>query len=187
MNAMKFQQFLQMLYPKADEGQNSANKLVGGLRSTHKAGAIIQMNAQDASQQMKKIHCRVNMKAWSALLAYVNQKMRNMFEGLYVNDPGLDQVKSHLQKGEKVVLVPIYKSFADVCVLLYTLYVNKIDFPFSFGNVDDIPNVAFLDNILTNVGYIKATRSRGQGLQQSYISQAVLREIIKKYPMCILF
>lgn len=93
-----------------------------------------------------------------------------MFEGLYVNDPGLEQLKKLLEKKEKVVLVPIYKSFVDLCVLLYTLYVNKIDIPFSFGNVDDIPNVAFLDNILSNAGYIKATRSRAQGLQQSYIS-----------------
>lgn len=133
------------------------------------------------------MNCAVNQKVWQSLLVYVNKKMRSAFEGLYVHDNGLNRVKDLLAKKQKVVLIPVYKSFVDLPVLLYCLYLNKIDLPFSFGNVDDIPNVAFLDKILNNCGYIKATRSRGQGLQQSYISQAVLREIIKKYPMCVLF
>jgi glycerol-3-phosphate O-acyltransferase len=98
------------------------------------------------------------------LLVYINQKMRKLFEGLYVHDNGLNRVKDLLSKKQKVVLIPVYKSFVDLPVLLYCLYLNKIDFPFSFGNVDDIPNVAFLEKIITNCGYIKATRSRGQGL-----------------------
>jgi len=45
-------------------------------------------------------------------------------------------------------------------LLLYALYVNDIDFPFSFGNFDDVPTVALLDHILTKSGYISTSRSR---------------------------
>lgn len=44
-----------------------------------------------------------------------------------------------------------------------------------------------MDSVLANSGYISTRRSRQQSLQQSYINQAVLREVINKHPMCILF
>jgi len=50
--------------------------------------------------------------------------------------------------------MPVYRSFLDLSVLLYALYVNKIDFPFSFGNIDDVPTVAFMDAVLKKTGYI---------------------------------
>jgi len=76
---------------------------------------------------------------------YMNKTFRNAFEGIFINDPGLDKVKSLLAKNQKVVLVPIYRSFLDLSLIVYTLYVNKIDIPFSFGNIDDIPTVALMD------------------------------------------
>jgi len=118
---------------------------------------------------------------------YVNKTFRNAFEGIFINDPGLDNVKTLLAKKEKVVLVPIYKSFLDLSLLLYSLFVNEIDFPFSIGNMEDVPSVALIDSVLSNSGYISAKRSRDQSLQQSYINQALLREIINKHPMTILF
>jgi hypothetical protein len=70
---------------------------------------------------------------------------------------------------------------------MYTLFVNNIDMPFSIGNLEDVPHVAFMDSILSNCGYISTRRSREQSLQESYLNQAILREIISKHPMCILF
>ena len=91
---------------------------------------------------------------------YVNRIFRNAFEGIFVNDPGLDRVKDLLAKKEKVILIPIYRSFLDLSLILYSLYVNNIDFPFSFGNIDDVPTVTFMDSILANSGYISSKRSR---------------------------
>lgn len=65
---------------------------------------------------------KVNKKAWSGLLMYVNRTFRNAFEGIHVNQKGLDNMKSLLDKKEKVVLVPVYRSFLDLTVILYTLY-----------------------------------------------------------------
>jgi len=91
---------------------------------------------------------------------YINKTFRSALEGLFVNDPGLLKVKDLLNKNEKVVLVPIYKSFLDLALILYTLYVNDIDFPFTFGNFEDVPTVAVLDHVYTNTGYINMSRSR---------------------------
>jgi glycerol-3-phosphate O-acyltransferase len=77
-----------------------------------------------------------------------------------VNDPGLDKVKTLLAKNEKVILIPIYRSFLDLSLILYTLYVNNLDFPLSFGNIDDVPSVTLMDTILGNSGYISTKRSR---------------------------
>jgi glycerol-3-phosphate O-acyltransferase len=94
------------------------------------------------------------------MLVYMNRTFRNAFEGIFINDPGLDKVKTLMQKKQKVVLVPIYRSFLDLSLILYSLYANNIDFPFSFGNIDDVPTVALMDSMLSNAGYISSTRSR---------------------------
>jgi hypothetical protein len=66
----------------------------------------------------------VNKQVWQGLLMYINSTFRNAFEGIHVKNQGLDNLKGLLKRNEKVVLVPIYKSFLDLTVLLYTLYLN---------------------------------------------------------------
>jgi glycerol-3-phosphate O-acyltransferase len=66
----------------------------------------------------------VNKKVWPGLLMYVNRTFRNAFEGIHYNEKGFNNMKSLLDKKEKVVLVPIYRSFLDLTVILYSLYVN---------------------------------------------------------------
>ncbi len=101
-----------------------------------------------------QLDTNITKKAWPPLIVYMNKTFRNSFEGIFINDPGLDKVKALLTNKEKGVLVPIYKSFIDASLILYSLFVNNIDFPFIFGNYDDIPSVAFLDTVLANTGYI---------------------------------
>jgi glycerol-3-phosphate O-acyltransferase len=96
---------------------------------------------------------------------FINKTFRNAFEGIFFNEPGLEKIKRLTNQGQKVVLVPIYRSFLDLSLILYTLYTNQIDFPFSFGCADDIPSAAFLDSVLSNAGYISTLRSRTQSLQ----------------------
>jgi hypothetical protein len=55
---------------------------------------------------------------------FLNKTFRNAFEGIFVNDPGIENIKLLLAKKEKVVLVPIYRSFADLAILLHALFVN---------------------------------------------------------------
>lgn len=57
-------------------------------------------------------------------------------------------------------MIPVYKSFLDLSVLLYSFVVNGMDFPFSLGNADDIPTAALMDKVLANSGYVPTRRSR---------------------------
>ena len=61
---------------------------------------------------------------------------------------------------ERVVLLPQYKSFTDLFFLLYTLKAYNIESPFIVGNMEDSPQVPFIDSLLKGVGYISARRSR---------------------------
>lgn len=51
------------------------------------------MNMVHAKQQLTMMNTTVNKKAWPAMLMFVNKTFRNAFEGIFINDPGLDHVK----------------------------------------------------------------------------------------------
>jgi glycerol-3-phosphate O-acyltransferase len=104
----------------------------------------------------------------AATMMFLNRKLRQVTNGLYLQQSGFESIKKLLQAGERVVLLPVYKSFADWPVLLYSLFVNKIEIPFTIGNAEDIPQAPMIEKILKNVGYIKTKRSRDQSLQWSY-------------------
>lgn len=167
LNEVKFQHFLSLVFAINNK---AAERLVGGLLPSQSPGTIIQMNKQHAKTQLKQLDTTVNKKAWPPLLMYINSTFRNAFEGIFLNDPGFNRVKELLSKKEKVILIPTYKSFLDLSILLYSLFVNEIDFPLSFGNIDDVPTVAFMDSVLANCGYISTRRSRQQSVQESYIN-----------------
>ena len=56
------------------------------------------MNQTHAQQQLKQLATTVNKKALQPIFMFLNSKFRNAFEGIYVNDPGLDNVKYLLAK-----------------------------------------------------------------------------------------
>jgi len=103
---------------------------------------------------------RVNKKMWPGFLMYINHTFRNAFEGIHVKSDSIKRIKDLLQRKESVVFVPIHRSFLDLVLIMYTLYVNKIDVPFSFGSIGDVPTVAFIDKLLANSGFISVLRSR---------------------------
>lgn len=58
--------------------------------------------------------------------------------------------------------MPVFRSFADIPVLLYALYVNKIDIPFTLGNSEDLPSSKTILALLAKLGYINTRRSCDQ-------------------------
>lgn len=67
------------------------------------------------------------------------------------------------------------------------LAIHGIELPLSVGNLEDTPRVPFIDNILKGVGYIHARRSRDQSMQEGYVTQAVVREIISQEKLLVMF
>ena len=121
------------------------------------------------------------------MLYYLNRQFRQVTQGLFVEEPGIERLKKLLAKGERVILLPQYKSFSDQFIILYTLAYYNIEIPFAVGNYEDTPRVNFLDICLRRIGYILAKRSREQSFQEKYVTQAVIREILEKDKFLMMF
>ena len=83
--------------------------------------------------------------------------------------------------------MPVYRSFADLPVILYALFVNKIEIPFTMGTREDLPAVKLIEKLIKRIGYLPAIRRSDQSLQWNYINQAIVREIIDKYRFLLMF
>lgn len=61
---------------------------------------------------------------------------------------------------------------------MFTLAFHGIEQPFCVGNLEDTPHIRLIDRLLKGCGYIMARRSRDQSMQENYLTQAVIREIL---------
>ena len=72
----------------------------------------------------------------------------------------VNMVKNLLSKGNRVVLLPLYKSYADFFLLFYLN--NILGFPsgFTFGCLEDTPKINMLDKWLKKCGFIFSKRAK---------------------------
>jgi len=77
-----------------------------------------------------------------------------------VDSEGMDQVKklSKSQRRNRIVFIPMYKSFADPLILHYINYFFDLELGFSFGNYEDKPKIHFVDNLLKGIGVLLIKR-----------------------------
>ena len=116
------------------------------------------------------MHCTIEKKYVLPLLWYSSKLFRKLASGLFVEQPGIEVIKKLMNMNERVVLLPQYKSFGDLFILLYTFAAHNIEIPLTVGNMEDTPRVRFIDMLLKGIGYIHARRSRDQSMQESYIT-----------------
>lgn len=83
--------------------------------------------------------------------------MRFTIHGLHVDTNSLNKVKEMLKAGHKVVLMPIYKSFADMFIYLYVHHHFGLPIPFIIGNSEDAPSKSF-ERFLKAIGYVYCDR-----------------------------
>jgi glycerol-3-phosphate O-acyltransferase len=87
-------------------------------------------------------------------------------------------VKELISQNHKVILMPLYKSFTDFFLSVYVSRTQAIETGFTFGVLEDVPNITLLDKLLRNCGFIFSRRKAGQSLQSNYVNGAVLKELI---------
>jgi len=87
----------------------------------------------------KTLTSSVQTKAVLPMFSMMNVIARRAFDGLYVDEAGLANVKNLIDKGEKVILMPTYKSFADSFILSMTFLLQDMDIPFTLGCYEDTP------------------------------------------------
>ena len=110
---------------------------------------------------------------------------------LYVDDKSMLDLKALLANPDKrVVLVPSYQSILDLFVILYALYDNGIDLPFTFGPDEDaiqnLIKIGFVDNLLSKIGYIRTNFSRDD-MAAYNLNTCLLRETINNNQLTMVF
>lgn len=79
------------------------------------------------------------------MLWYFNKAFRNGFHGIFVEMNSLNNVKQLLADGKRVVLMPLFKSFADFFILTYVSLTQGMQPGFTFGCYEDTPRIKFFD------------------------------------------
>jgi len=88
----------------------------------------------------------------SVVWAY-NKVMRTALQGLHVDSKSLAAVKKLLKDGRRVVLMPVYRSFADLFTFVYIHQHFGIQPPFMLLSEKDQPPPA-LQYLLRSVGLV---------------------------------
>lgn len=106
------------------------------------------------------MHAYTSDAGTKALLWYFNKTMRLGVRGLHVDMKGVELVKSLSGGNNRVVLMPLYKSFGDFFVNQYVNRKFGIESGFTFGNFEDTPRFRGIKNgWLNKSGYIFARRN----------------------------
>lgn len=123
----------------------------------------------------------------SSFLWYFNKVMRNGFNGIFVEMESLKKVKQMLSNSQRVVLMPLYKSYADFFILTMVHYLQGIQQGFTFGCYEDTPRIKIFDSWLRSAGYVFSKRSEDQSVVSNYVNSSLLKELIENQPLTTLF
>lgn len=146
LDSKAYEKYINLTIPK-----DKLDSMVKGV-----SGSVIGLDQQDAIAQLNQLDCRLSKKALRPMFAFFNRQFRHALEGLFVDQMGIKNIKQLLDKGERVLLLPTYKSFTDLFFMLYILFVNKIELPFSVGTFNDTPRTKVIDQLIKQCGYIIA-------------------------------
>lgn len=100
---------------------------------------IVNLNVGTAKLQLNEMNTKVTLMGVKSIVWFFNKTMRHALQGLHVDVNSLNRVKQLLNQNYKVVLMPIYKSFADPFLNIFIHNHFKFDAPFIFGNMEDSP------------------------------------------------
>lgn len=86
-----------------------------------------------------------------------------------------------------MVLLPLFKSFADPLILHYLNFKYNMELGFTFGNFEDSPRVRFIDELLSRTGCILLRRKAQNDPTVSYINQSLVQDIVESNSITTLF
>jgi len=84
----------------------------------------------------------------------------HIFEGVYYNGgKELKDIKNLCQNRKtRVILLPLYKSYADPLVLFLIQYLNNMQLGFTVGSLEDCPKINSVKNLLHKMGHLHMKR-----------------------------
>ena len=115
----------------------------------------------------------------------ISKAADNLVQGTWVDYESINQIKSMIANDRKsrIVLVPMYKSFADALVLFYINYFYDLDMGFLFGMREDIPTLRWVDRLSRRIGLIIMSQSGSppnsrDSIMKNYVNRALFQEIL---------
>jgi hypothetical protein len=106
------------------------------------------------------MNSQLDRKVLVPLLYTLNRRFRQITKGILVDEPGIISLKKLMLTGQRVVLMPLFKSYLDLAVLTFVLASYNIDIPMAIGNMKDYKVLEHLNYLGKRIGYIQANRSR---------------------------
>jgi len=79
----------------------------------------IHFNIKAARQQLAEMDSQITLSGMRLFLWYFNKTMRHAIQGLFIDTQSVKMVKELISQNHKVILMPLYKSFADFFIYLY--------------------------------------------------------------------
>ena len=110
--------------------------------------------------ELTRVRSSIHLK-WTQYLSYIFNKIANQLaETLNIDKPGIEKIKQLSKEDRKtrVILLPIYKSYADALIMHFLFYLYDIEPSFIFGNYEEIPKIEFILNISKQVGVLLIRR-----------------------------
>lgn len=114
----------------------------------------IAFDLVEAKKQLYEMYTTVSISGVKSMTWIFNRTMRKSIQGLHVDEHSLARVRSLAEQGKRVILMPIFKSFADAFILGYIHNYFEMELPFMFGHLEDTPHIKLMEKWVRSVGYI---------------------------------
>lgn len=136
-----------------------------GIKADRTLLKNMSLDMASGRKQLDLMRSKINFRLVATQVWFFYKRLQAASEGLHVDTDGLKRLKELLwRKDHHVILMPMYQSYADLITIQIMLFNNKMDIPFAFGNLEDTPRLATVDNFIRNAGYILSARKATQSL-----------------------
>ena len=152
---------------------------------------VIRYKVKEVRKELERVRCSIEKNA-TKFAFYLEWKIAShMLSGIFVDQVGLDRVKTLLSESRKnkIVFMPVYKSYADTILMHVINYQQDLELGFTLGNYEDSPKAQFVDRILKQTGHFLLRRKENDKShpEYSYINQAIMQEVINENAITTIF
>lgn len=110
-------------------------------------------NKKKIQNELTRVRAQMNRLANQRIFYMISKAAQHVLEGLYIDVEGLNRVKElSYDRKTRIVMLPVYKSYADPLILYYINYLKNMDLGFTFGHLEDSPNSPAVENVLKRIG-----------------------------------
>lgn len=127
------------------------------------------------------------------------QSFGKLSEGVWIDNLGFQKLQTLLlNKKNRIILYPVYKSYADPLILHYIHFLKDIELGFTFGNYEDSPKIPFVDNILKKIGTILIRRDPKTSTSRhtmklmdpnlmNYVNSSIFQDVVESNVITTIF